>query len=803
MKDQPTRQEEGPGSQCARVPDPLHRAGRLLVPILVLACLIVALTRTHLRARQVILDNTKERVVSVRELIKQRLLEHSTDLKAELLKQAQGRPCFDRQLDACSPRRSLLSNLMMVDQAGKVLRSTFPTGQVSALQQEMNSARRGASPLAGCLRQGRSSSSGEVAFTDYGHYKALDRVTAFFCVRMGDRVTPQDAAPGVVLVAELNTERVNQLADGHLLLGRSGATYIVGPKGNLRSDVHARRHGESLQRSFGKRTDYATSRVTHPLPGRPSEKFTVDVHDEHVLSTSTPVKVFGRTWAVIAKVHRNQVLRPVYHMLWYARFSALLALLLVAYFAFPAIRSRWRGAARESTPPPPAARRAEAAPSGRRLKIILLGACAALSCTSLLLPLKPLEPDDLAFKRGMMMFASGSIHLERGDFGDPDQGGGGGQAGSGGDGQADSGAGRALPEGWTAVPGSSRVVFEKTPGHALMLALFHKVGLQRLVNPLWVLLCLWLLWRLFREMAPGQHRFAAFAVLLFATNPTLYIMTYRTYMSDLSSAAAVTCFILLFLMGELRKRNSLYLWAGLFLGASVSIRIGNLAIYCLVPVYFLARGWLWGRPRPGLLNGLREPGLWLVLVGGCLPLVGLLVYNAWSTGNPLEMGYNFTLWTHNYPKLGEFYLIHNLLDVPPLLVLGFPALLLFPLGLGALCRTQPRAALVSVLLLLLTFGLHMIYDWGRQDHFIFTSRLYLPGIIALTLGAAAALASIPSKRAGFLCVCAIMLLSVMETGDFFRHHIYSERPTIREGGIDSRCSCPWIRYSPEGSLPGD
>ena len=173
-----------------------------------------------------------------------------------------------------------------------------------------------------------------------------------------------------------------------------------------------------------------------------------------------------------------------------------------------------------------------------------------------------------------------------------------------------------------------------------------------------------------------------------------------------------------------------------------------------------------------------------VAAGAALPLTGQLCYNWWTTGSPLKVGYSFTLFLSPDPRFGERFFLHNLLDVPPLLLLGFPCLVLFPMGLVKLYQRQRRVAVFCSLLVIVFFVFYMASYWVRADHFIFSSRYYLPALIGLALCAAEALMAFPSKRAAFLAACLLVLLSASLTGDFVKRYVLSDTWYIRAGSIE-------------------
>ncbi len=597
--------------------------------------------------------------------------------------------------------------------------------------------RPGRAAVASCVRDARQRR--RVVFADHAQVRP-GQVAAYLCHALPD---------GRALVAEVDQTRLDRLAAFREAAPAGGQIYLVGGDLRLRSSFIDQGKARSVEGKLRVRTTSAR-RAMRGISGALLED---NAAGQPVLAAFAPLRVFDSHWAIIAETPRSAAMGPAGPLIWYVRAGILLAALLVALLIWSGLTARRRP---EPAAQDPAATAPE--PTSRWLAPMVVGVAFLAAASTLLLPERLMEPDDEAFRAAMRLFSSGSLTR-------PLDG--------------------TLPQGWAQVPGRW-LMSEKPPGHPLALAALHRLGLERLVNPLWVAACALALMLLGGALHP-RPRHRLYMVALLVANPTLLLMTHRTYMSDLPGAAAITCFAALFLAAELdgggRRR---YMLAGLLLGLAVVIRYTNLVACLVVPLYYAVSGLLRQRAARGLISWVRTAGPWLVAAGAAVPLSGQLLYNWATTGSPLKVGYSFTLFLTGEPRFGERFLMHNLLDVPPLLLLGFPCLVLLPLGLARLYHRSQRAALFCALLAGAFILFYMASYWVRADHFVFTSRYYLPALFGLTFCAAEALESFSSRRAAVATVALLVLLSAALAGDFARRYVLADTWYIRSGTIESK-----------------
>ncbi len=397
--------------------------------------------------------------------------------------------------------------------------------------------------------------------------------------------------------------------------------------------------------------------------------------------------------------------------------------------------------------------------------VLLAALAAGIAFWVLIVPVRFIEPDDLAFFRAMQVFSLGKVVAGEDDLRTV--------TGRSGDGPVQ------LP-GW--LRNDRGFIFEKSPGYAFLLAMCHPLRLERLLNPALVFLSM-LLMAVVLARPPGNRAFGVYAAILFGANPTLMILSSRTYMSDAASAAMVALGGLAFLAAETGGLRRYYAAAGLLLGFAVMVRYTNMIALMALPLYFSATGFIENRTVRGWLRRFSEPEIWLVCAGAFLPLLLQAIYNLVTTGSILTTGYTYRMREDGIPQFSLAYLGRNLLDETPGLFLGFPALVLYPLGIFALARRSPRAAAVSVLMFASFFGLYIFNAWARTDHFVFTARFYLPAAFGLALGGAAALEGSVSKAASYICIILIVGSSLLFAGDFARRYVLADRHMPRMGTL--------------------
>ncbi len=116
----------------------------------------------------------------------------------------------------------------------------------------------------------------------------------------------------VIVALQLPPEGINAIMGAREGLGESGHTYLVGPDYRMRSDSFID-FGRSVDASFAgtiEANGADTESVQRALAGEAGQGVITDPTGTSVLSTYSPVKVFGVTWALMTEIHMPEVSEP-------------------------------------------------------------------------------------------------------------------------------------------------------------------------------------------------------------------------------------------------------------------------------------------------------------------------------------------------------------------------------------------------------------------------------------------------------------------------------------------------------------
>ena len=195
------------------------------------------------------------------------------------------------------------------------------------------------------------------------------------------------------------------------------------------------------------------------------------------------------------------------------------------------------------------------------------------------------------------------------------------------------------------------------PGYPAILAVFVRLGVLALSGATLGALAVVATYRLgTRLVSPAVGLLAA---VLLATSP-LFVDWSTQYMSHLAAmtAACTAAWLTVDVAGRSdRRRDVETVVAGFLLGVAVAVRpVTGLAIGMSIWLWLLARGVDFAR--------LRRTTTMLVL-GGALPVVALLAYNAATNGDPMLLGYRAALGHLNDLGFGERGIVLYDRDVQP------------------------------------------------------------------------------------------------------------------------------------------
>ncbi|AIF69847.1 hypothetical protein PAP_07285 [Palaeococcus pacificus DY20341] len=411
-------------------------------------------------------------------------------------------------------------------------------------------------------------------------------------------------------------------------------------------------------------------------------------------------------------------------------------------------------------------------PEARYLLMTLIIAFIVFSAV-LVVPIKLIEPDDITYYAAMKAFSQGKITVSRSELLEL---------------QRDASyeeligvsnlAGKHLGIQYVRID-VDEYALEKAPGYAFILAFFHKLGLERIVNLVFGLFGLIVFYKLISLAYNPKTAFVSSLILLF--NATFLGMLYRIYMSDFASMVFVLIGVAFYYMGLEKESKTLAVLSGLALGSSVAIRYTNAVIYSalfLYAVWFL---------RKGTKKPLRYLGI--LLLGSIPPVILLMIYHYTVFGGPFRVGYAYTIGYTNFAfqflLKGEWHrafaiLLRNFLVHPKLLFEGFPSIFLLPVGLYF--ARKSRLTPLLFLWFLAYFGLYFQYDWLRADAYIFQMRFYLPFAPVLAALAGVLIASILDEKTpkeiralGYTLFGFILLVDLSSFASFVARYVLNFR----------------------------
>ncbi|KPA17864.1 methyl-accepting chemotaxis protein [Candidatus Magnetomorum sp. HK-1] len=120
----------------------------------------------------------------------------------------------------------------------------------------------------------------------------------------------------LIVALQLSINSINSIMQQRAGMGESGETYLVGPKGLMRSDSFLDPTYHSVKASFAnpKRGNVDTEAVKDVMAGKSNTKIILDYNNSRVLSAYTPIEIFGFNWAMIAEINEAEAFESIYTM---------------------------------------------------------------------------------------------------------------------------------------------------------------------------------------------------------------------------------------------------------------------------------------------------------------------------------------------------------------------------------------------------------------------------------------------------------------------------------------------------------
>lgn len=155
-------------------------------------------------------------------------------------------------------------------------------------------------------------STGRTSFSDMEPYAPSNGDPAMFMA------TPikRDGRIISVVAVQLSLEVINSIMGNRTGMGESGETYLVGRDLKMRSDSFLDPKNHTVLASFANPSlgSVKTDATSEAFAGKTDTKIIIDYNGNPVLSSYTPVKFFGVTWALIAEIDESEIFAPVYDL---------------------------------------------------------------------------------------------------------------------------------------------------------------------------------------------------------------------------------------------------------------------------------------------------------------------------------------------------------------------------------------------------------------------------------------------------------------------------------------------------------
>jgi methyl-accepting chemotaxis protein len=168
------------------------------------------------------------------------------------------------------------------------------------------------------------------SFADFKPYLPSNGAPASF---IAAPVLGVDGAFEGVVAFQMPIGRINQIMQNTAGMGDTGETFIVGDDYLMRSDSRFSKESMILK------SKVATPSVKKALENKNGVEIIKDYRGIDVLSAYGAVDFMGTRWAVIAKVDKAEIMKPINAMRVYAMTGAAAGLLVISVIAFFAAKS--------------------------------------------------------------------------------------------------------------------------------------------------------------------------------------------------------------------------------------------------------------------------------------------------------------------------------------------------------------------------------------------------------------------------------------------------------------------------------
>jgi methyl-accepting chemotaxis protein len=179
----------------------------------------------------------------------------------------------------------------------------------------------------------RAIKSGQFQFSDFSPYAPSNNEPAAFIVMPLMTKNTID----LIVALQLSIDSINSIMQKREGMGKTGETYLVGPRGRMRSDSYLDPVNHSVKASFAnlKKGLIDTEALHLANDGVTDTRIILDYHNNQVLSAFSPLDVLGIQWTLIAEINVDEAFTSVTEMeniIWIFAGIMTLVVILVALF---------------------------------------------------------------------------------------------------------------------------------------------------------------------------------------------------------------------------------------------------------------------------------------------------------------------------------------------------------------------------------------------------------------------------------------------------------------------------------------
>lgn len=227
-----------------------------------------------------------------------------------------------------------LGNIFLVSLDSQVMMSAVKDEKNIYLGRNLNGGAYKDSLLSKCFNNALNDTKGTLFFSGFSLNKITNTVEAYYCIKqfaefdhLSEGINKGDDM-GIV-ITQVDSKILNSYVSSRVGMGDTGQAYLVGEDQLLRTDFFVNKDQFNAVNSFKNKIKIETPSVIKAQEGQEGTHFIVDPNGEKVLSYFTAVKMFGKTWTLIAEITEKEMFAPVRSMMIFVSILAAVVLALI------------------------------------------------------------------------------------------------------------------------------------------------------------------------------------------------------------------------------------------------------------------------------------------------------------------------------------------------------------------------------------------------------------------------------------------------------------------------------------------